>query len=138
MPPILPTIDPTFTGFVLRDGRRAGFCWEEKPRCVNVFDGQPHRLTKRPLLNDSILRCQHRPGPKHGECDALLYVALLHFGGSAQVRGHGQRVWFVVEVADEHVQQMRTHPMIFLEKLVLAGCTLPGVDADVLGGRGES
>jgi hypothetical protein len=92
-------IESSFTGFVLRDGRRGGFCWEEKPRCVNAFAGEPHRLaTKRPVITDTIAHCEHRPALGQGECGARLYVALLSFGGSAKVQGRGERVWLVVEV----------------------------------------
>jgi hypothetical protein len=136
VPPILPTLDPTFRGFLLRDGRRAGFCWDERPRCVNVFGGRPHLLTKLPLISDSVMRCTHRPAPAHGECDAHLYVALLHFGGSAHVQGEGQRMWLVVETTNEHVHQLRTRPMILLEKLALLDCVLPGVTDDLIVRRG--
>lgn len=131
-------IDPSFTGFVLRDGRRAGFCWEEAPRCVNVFGGEPHRLaTKRDVLDNTIAHCGHRPAIGHGTCGARLYVALLTFGGSAKIRGRGERAWLVVEVTPEQVQRMTTEPMIFLEKLALLGGVLPGVAEDLLGGVQE-
>jgi hypothetical protein len=127
-----------FSGFVLKDGRRGGFCWEEAPRCVNVFGGEPHRLaTNRDLLADTIVHCGHRPAIGHGTCGARLYVALLSFGGSARIRGKGERLWLVVEVTPEHVQRMTTEPMILLERLHLLGCALPGVDTDLLGGVEE-
>lgn len=132
------SIDSTFTGFFLRDGRRGGFCWDEKPRCVNVFGGEPHRLkTKGPVIADLITRCEHRPASKQGECGARLYVALLTFGGSAKAQGRGERLWLVVEVTAPQIQRISTEPMILLEKLSLLNCVLPGVASDVLGGVDE-
>jgi hypothetical protein len=131
-------VDPNFTGFVLRDGRRGGFCWEEAPRCVNTFGGEPHRLaTKRDVLDDMIAHCGHRPALGHGACGARLFVALLSFGGSARIRGRGERVWLVVEVTSEQVQRMTTEPMLLVEKLAMLGCALPGVSDDLLGGVEE-
>jgi hypothetical protein len=39
----------------------------------------------------------------------------------------------VVEVTDDHVRRMREHPMIFLERMSLLACVLPGVDLDLAG-----
>jgi hypothetical protein len=122
---------PSFTGFVLSDGRRGGMCWDEKPRCV-----EPHRLItkqREPILTEAITTCQYRAHTESTPCGVRLYVAQLTFGGSAAVRGTGERAWLVVELTPEHVERMRREPMIFLERMVILGVALPGVEIDVLG-----
>lgn len=112
---------------MLPDGRRGGLCWDEKPRCP--FD---HRLmTKAPILDDGIVTCTHRHYPAP-ECGAKLYVACFTFGGSAAVRGSGERAWLVVEVTREHIERMIREPMIFLERAIVLGLTVPGVEVDVM------
>lgn len=119
----------SFSGFVLADGRRGGVCWDEKPRCIH-----PHRLrTREPVLTEAITTCQHRKDRGAEPCGAQLYVALLTFGGSAAVRGAGERAWLVVEITSDHVQRMRREPMIFLERMAILGVALPGVEIDILG-----
>ena len=49
------------------------------------------------------------------------------------MRGTGERWWLAVEVTDAHVRAMRERPMIFLERMSLLACVLPGVDLDLLG-----
>lgn len=123
-----------FTAFVVRDGRRAGFCWDEKPRCIHG-----HRLkTKDPqqlrdVRHDTVVTCTHRESRDAEPCNTRQYVALATFGGSATMKGSGERFWFVVEVTDEHVKRMREQPMIFLERMSLLDCVLPGVARDLAG-----
>lgn len=122
---------PPFSGFVLSDGRRGGICWDEKPRCI-----APHRLIpkqREPILTEAITTCVHRDGRAAPACDVRLYVAQLAFGGSAVVRGRGERCWLVVEITPEHVERMRREPMIFLERMIILRVALPGVELDVLG-----
>ena len=123
-----------FTGFVLRDGRRAGFCWDEKPRCVHghrLKVKDPQQL--RNLRLDGLFTCTHRGESAAAPCNTRQYVALSTFGGSAAVRGQGERFWINVEVTDEHVRHMRARPMIFLETMALLDCVLPGVEHDLVG-----
>lgn len=123
-----------FTAFVLRDGRRAGLCWDEKPRCVHghrLKTRDPQQL--RDVRLDALLTCIHRGDRNAAPCDTRQYVALNTFGGSANVKGTGERFWLVVEVTDEHVRHMRAQPMIFLERMSLLSCVLPGVDMDLAG-----
>lgn len=128
--------DPKFSGFVLSDGRRGGICWDEKPRCVNVI--KPHRLKLRePVITEAIGACQHRIDRHSEPCGTTLYVAQMTFGGSAIVRGTGERAWLVVEITREHIERMKREPMIFLERMIILGVALPGVELDVLGGLGD-
>lgn len=123
-----------FSGFVLSDGRRGGICWDEKPRCVGA-----HRLrTREPVLTEAITTCQHRDGRGLEPCGLQLYVAQMTFGGSAEIRGAGERAWLVVEITREHVERMKREPMIFLERMIILGVALPGVDLDILGGAQET
>lgn len=128
---------PRFSGFVLSDGRRGGICWDEKPRCVNP-DPKPHRPRLRePVITEGIGTCHHRADRGAPECGTRLYIAQLTFGGSAVVRGAGERAWLVVEITDDHIRRMKSEPMIFLERMVILGVALPGVELDILPGIQE-
>ena len=59
------------------------------------------------------------------------YYAKLTFGGSARIRGTGERVWLAVQVTSEHVRRVHTEPMIFLETLQLLSVVAPGVELDL-------
>jgi hypothetical protein len=120
-----------FSGFVLSDGRRGGICWDEKPRCIHDHLLVPKQ--KEPILTEAITTCVHRPTRDSAPCGVRLYAALLSFGGSAAVRGKGERAWIIVEITPDHVERMRREPMIFLERMVILGVALPGVEIDLLG-----
>lgn len=97
---------------------------DEKPLCP-----YGHRLptADRPSL-DGTLWCHHRDPISQQVCDTLCWVALLTFGGSAAVRGTGERVWIVVHVSPADVRHFTRTPMLFIEKLAYLGHT----DAAVL------
>lgn len=123
--------DAKFTGFVTSDGRRGGFCWDGKPRCVNGHKLRPRQ--GKPILTEAITTCVHRDQRGGVECGALIYAGMFTVGGSARVRGSGERCWIVVEITRDHVERMAREPMIFLERMVILGVALPGVELDVLG-----
>lgn len=118
-----------FSGFTLADGRRGGICWDEKPRCV-----EPHHLkTRDVVLAEGIVRCRHQERRASSPCGAQLYVSQLTHGGSPKARGEGERIWIVVEVTREHIERMKREPMIFIERMIVLGVALPGVETDILG-----
>lgn len=112
------------------------FCSDEKPRCPHG-----HRLTGQTrVTTDGIIRCGHRDPRSKLRCDTLIWVALVTFGGSAKVRGTGERVWLVVDVSSlsyDDITQFTTSPMTLLERLAYLGHTMPGVDLDLFGGATE-
>lgn len=132
MPRLLP-----FSGFVLNDGRRGGICWDEKPRCVTGHRLVPKRQRDLPIT-EGIVTCIHRESREAQPCDVQQWAQLLTAGGSARVQGSGERAWLVVEITREHIDRMRREPMIFLERMVVLGVALPGVDLDVLGAVSET
>jgi hypothetical protein len=124
------THDPRLAGFQLADGRRGGFCWDEKPFCVNLLGHRPHHLLTRDqvVLSDTIASCHHRPARGEAHCGVRLYIVQMTFGGSARVQGSGERGWLCVEITREHIERMKRQPMLILERLHLVGVALPGVD----------
>jgi hypothetical protein len=92
---------------------------DEKPMCP-----YGHYLDRayRPSL-DGTLTCHARDPESGQECDTLCWVALLTFGGSALVRGTGERVWVVVHVSQADVRHFTRTPMLFIEKLAYLGHT---------------
>lgn len=113
------------SGFRLTDGRRGGFCWEDKPRCI-----EGHRLTLRSGLavtTDVIVRCHHRAGRQDAQaCNLRLYVARIPWEPQ-------HTAWLVVEVSDDHVRRMRdAGAQTFLHRLQLLDVVLPGVELDLL------
>jgi hypothetical protein len=125
--------DKRFTAFTLPDGRRAGLCTEDRPRCVHGHEAK----TNAKLTGDMVINCQHRP-PRAGAppCNATLYVALLHFGMKPVVKGEGDRFWIVIEITGEQAREILRRPMPLMEKLVYLNATLPGVEVDILKHRG--
>lgn len=116
------------SGFTLPDGRRGGLCADAKPRCVGG-----HRLhLMDPVIGETVGTCTHRASRSDPICGARVYVAQLTVGGSAAVRGSGERVWLVVEVTRDQVEAMKRRPMLMLERMVLLGAALAGVEGDVL------
>lgn len=115
-----------FSGFVLADGRRGGLAWGHKPRCVK---GNPTtHLLCHPgvrILTDSLVTCRHRSGRSGTICGAELYVRRF-----PRTKDEAQ-VWLVVETSPAHVQRMLREPMIFLERMVILGVALPGVEFDI-------
>lgn len=131
-----------FQGFVLKDGRRGGFCWDEKPRCIGrAGEAHGHRFKPRDpealrtLTTEMVARCQHKAGAQQPICGALLYIAVLSFGGSAVIRGQGQRCMLIVELHEKMLDQIG-QPMLFLERMALIEIALPGVLLDI-GVRGD-
>jgi hypothetical protein len=134
--PYAPSLSQ-FTGVITRDGRRAGFCWDEKPRCVHghrLKTRDPEQL--RNLRQDDVVKCIHRGARDAAPCDTRQHVSLGTFGGSATMKGSGERFWFVVQVLDQHLRRIREEPMIFLERMVMLSCALPNVDHDMAGAIG--
>lgn len=122
---------PFFPGFVTAYGKRGGYCWDERPRCVNYEIG-PHLVKSDTMpLDDAIVQCRHRPEKGYPRCGAYLYVAQLSIGPSAVIRGQGERVWLVVETSRGQAERMQSVPMLFLERMVLLGLAAPGVDGDL-------
>lgn len=116
------------SGFALPDGRLGGLCSDGKPRCV-----RGHRLhLGDAIIGETIGTCIHRASRAAPICGAHVYVAQLTVGGSAAVRGTGERVWLVVEVTRDQVEAMKRRPMLMLERMVLLGTALAGVEGDVL------
>jgi hypothetical protein len=123
-------LHPAFEGLITVDGRRVGLCWDEKPQCIEP--GHELRFKGGPVLTDTIGTCTHRPSANQAECGAQVYAALLTFGGSAAIRGSGERIWLVVEVTSHQKHKMKTEPMLFLEKMSLLRCALHGVREQLL------
>lgn len=105
-------------------------CSEEKPRCP-----YGHRLypAHRPSV-DGTLTCGHRDPQTRRVCNTLCWIAVVSCGGSARVRGTGERLWIVVEVTPAIVRHFSRTPMTLLERLAYLGHTMPGVDVDLFGG----
>ena len=122
-----------FQGFVLRDGRRGGFCWDEKPRCVGRV-GEPfsHRIRPKDAewfknfkaAREGIVRCHHRLEAGGIECNALLYVVRLSLSPT-------DHALFVVELREDQREMMGSAAMKFLETLQLIDVALPGVGLDI-------
>jgi hypothetical protein len=91
---------------------------DEKPLCPY---GHQLPTAHRPSY-DGTITCRHRE-PEGSECGTLCWVALLTFGGSAAVRGTGERVWIVVHVSPADVRHFTRTPMLFIEKLAYLGHT---------------
>jgi hypothetical protein len=84
---------------------------DERPLCPY---GHALDRANRPSL-DGTLTCRY--------CHTLCWVALMTFGGSAAIRGTGERVWIVVHVDDRDVRHFTRTPMLFVEKLAYLGHT---------------
>jgi hypothetical protein len=125
---LAPKPSQTFTAFTLPDGRRAGLCTEEKPKCVHGHTAK----TSSVITDDGIFTCEFVARRGAPPCGTTLYAALLHMGGSAVVRGAGHRLWIVIELTSEKVRYLRSHPMTLMERLVYLNATLPGVEVDIL------
>lgn len=134
-PPYTMALKPVpFSGFTLSDGRRGGFCWGERPRCTNPVPGpEGHRLKPRePVLTEAIVTCRHRV--RHGaqECGVMHYVRRFPQDRDEDL------LWLVVEVTPDHVRRLKDQPkMLFLERMQIIGCVLPGVDVFDLPFRSE-
>jgi hypothetical protein len=112
----------------LPDGRRVGVCWDEKPRCVTghrFHTKDPKRV--RQVRIDLLEPCHHRPY-KEGPLCGVLQLATL-----CSIPGTGERFWISVELTDAHRERLLKEPMIFLQRMALLGCALPGVEIDLLG-----
>ena len=101
--------------------------WVAKPRCI----GGHHLKTRDPqqlrnVTYDALVTCVHQERREAPACGTRQYVSLNTFGGSAAVRGTGERWWLVVEVTDTHVRATRERPMIFLGRMTLLACVPPG------------
>jgi hypothetical protein len=105
-------------------------CSDEKPRCPYGHRLKPAHRTQY----DGTLTCDHRDPLSRQLCGTLCWIAVVSFGGSAQVKGSGERVWIVVEVTPAIVRHFSRTPMTLLERLAYLGHTMPGVDADLFGG----
>lgn len=120
----------TGAGFTLQDGRRGGYCWAEKPRCV-----LGHRLRMRGghvlVVAEAVVECQHRQDRGGDPCGIRQYVQRVEVG-------QGHLLWLVVEVHEEHVQAMRERARLPLEHLALVGLALPGVETDLIGAGGPN
>lgn len=92
---------------------------DEKPMCPY---GHYLDRANRPSL-DGSLTCQHRDPISGQSCDTLCWVALICFGGSAAVRGTGERVWIVVHVSPADLRHFTRTPMLLIEKLAYLGHT---------------
>jgi predicted RNA polymerase sigma factor len=122
---------PAFTGFVLADGRRGGICWDEKPRCVAGH--RLHTKQKQPIISEALTTCVHKASREAEPCGIQQFVQVFTVGGSARIQGQGERAWLAVQVTRDHVERMRREPMIFLERMVILGVALPGVELDLTG-----
>lgn len=110
---------------------RVLFCTDEKPRCPY---GHRLKVAHRQSL-DGTLTCTHRDPTTRQVCNTLCWVALLSGGGSARVRGTGERLWIVAEVTPQIVRHFAAHPMLIVERLEYLGHTMPGVDDDLFRSR---
>jgi hypothetical protein len=90
---------------------------DEKPLCPY---GHLLERSNRPSL-DGTLWCHHRDEVSGQECNTQCWVALLTFGGSAAIRGTGERVWVVVHVSPADVRHFTRTPMLLIEKLAYLG-----------------
>lgn len=109
---------------------RIKFCNDEKPRCI-----EGHRLVaQQRVTTDGILRCAHTDRLTGLKCDKLLWVALLTAGGSAKVRGSGERLWVVIEITPADASEFTRAPAFVLERILHLGYAAPGVDLDLYGG----
>lgn len=101
-------------GFQLADGRRGGFCWTGKPRCVHPSpDGSSHALRLRePVLTEAIGTCR--------SCGTRVYA-----------RRFPDDLLLVVEITDALVRRMASAPLHPLEHLSILRCVLPGVEIDL-------
>lgn len=108
-------------------------CSDEKPRCPY---GHRLKMAHRPSW-DGTLTCDHRDPASRHVCNTLCWIAVVSFGGSALVRGTGERLWIVCEVTPAIVRHFSRTPMTLLERLAYLGHTMPGVDLDLFGGTPE-
>lgn len=114
---------PGFAAFTLGDGRRAGFCWDEKPRCV-----LGHRLDENDgPVTEGITRCLHRETRGGPPCGLRLYLCRLSFAT-------GERAYLVVEISRSLILEMKRRPLLELERLSVLRCVLPGVEIDLAAG----
>ncbi len=120
---------PQFSAMTLPDGRRAGLCLEDKPRCVA---GVHYVKSHRTFADENFVICQHEENRSAPHCNASLFLARFHFGGSAMIREAGTRLWLVVEMRSEHLRHLKNHPMTIVEKLHYLNAALPGVYDDLL------
>ena len=105
-------------------------CSDEKPRCP-----YGHRLKMAHRVSyDGTLTCEHRDPITRRVCNTLCWIAVVSYGGSAVIRGTGERVWIVCEVSPAIVRHVSRTPMTLLERLAYLGHTMPGVDLDLYGG----
>lgn len=117
---------PKFAPLVTADGRRAGWCWGDKPRCTNP-EPHAHRLrTKIHILSEAIVECENRHDRGGPTCGVRLYVRKV-----PRLTKSEALCWFVCEVTPEHVERMKREPMLFLETMTILGCVLPGVELDI-------
>lgn len=116
----------------LKDGRRWGIAWDEKPRCVNGGHLIKPKHAKH-FVPDTLVTCVFRPGHGTTECGVQQWGILFTLGGSAKIQGTGERALIMVEVTRELIERRKREPMIELEWMTLLGLTLPGVDVDLLG-----
>lgn len=129
-PTALHARTPRYAPLVTHDGRRAGWSWDRVPRCVgHALEADGHALrTRQPLpLTDGIVRCVHQASRGEPPCNRVQYVALMRLGAGE----HEERVWWSVEITDAHLKRMRDEPMIFLQRMTLLACALPGVVLDL-------
>lgn len=115
-----PAPRPAFAAFVLGDGRRAGFCWDAKPRCV-----LGHRIDEDDApLTEGITRCLYRAHRGAAPCGVRLYLGRVALAT-------GEHAFLVVEVTRSLVRELRARPMLELERLSILRCVLPGVEIDL-------
>ena len=109
---------------------RVFYCSEEKPRCP-----YGHRLHQpdRPTT-DGTITCKHKDPRTERPCNTQCWIAVVSYGGSARIRGTGERLWIVCEVTPAIVRHFSRTPMTLLERLQYLGHTMPGVDLDLFGG----
>lgn len=118
-----PSHQVAFSAFRLADGRRAGFCWDEKPRCVNG-----HRIDEHDApVTEGITRCMHREQRGGPPCGLRLYLCRLPFAT-------GERAYLVVEITRSLILAMKGRPLLELERLSILRCVLPGVEIDLAAG----
>ena len=121
-------IDTNFLALRLPDGRRAGVCTEERPRCVHGH----YVVSDSTVTSRGIVTCGFRAGRGTPKCNTVLHLAKCIFDGSASVHGSGERFWFVCELSTESLRHLRNIPMPALETLLCLGAGLPGTYDDMI------
>lgn len=119
---------PTFTALRLPDGRRAGVCTADKPRCIHDHYVRTNGL----LISRGIVRCEYRAHAGAPKCNTALYLTKIHFSEGFSVHGANERFWFVIELNAEQIRALRTIPLAPLEQLVFLGAGLPGTYEDLV------